>query len=330
MRRLDGYFDIPSAKRPVDLWINIETPYMPITTTGKQPDITMFIDAIQEAGTQAIKRAKSKARVPRDKQQYQNRVIINNLEAGAALAGGNGEHRYSQRQLFYAIRGPFAQVFGQDPAWKFFCKVLTDYEASDGDIPGMTRDPRGIIYHPHIGQEIPLGTIYVEKYRRPEWLFSKVLYCEKEGFFPILRALKWPERNDCALMTSKGFATRAARDLIDYLAKTDEECTFFCIHDADASGTMIYQSLQEETKARGARKVKIINLGLEPAEGRAMGLQDENVEKDDRKSELAVAEYVPETDKRWLQRKRIELNAMTTPQFLEWLDRKFEPYCAAR
>ena len=29
---------------------------------------------------------------------------------------------------------------------------------------------------------------------------------------------------------------------------------------------MIYQTLQEETKARGARKIKIINLGLEPWE----------------------------------------------------------------
>ena len=40
----------------------------------------------------------------------------------------------------------------------------------------------------------------------------------------------------------------------------------FCVHDADAYGTMIYQTLQEETKARGARKIKIVNLGLEPWE----------------------------------------------------------------
>ena len=42
---------------------------------------------------------------------------------------------------------------------------------------------------------------------------------------------------------------------------------------------MIYQTLQEETKARGARKIKIVNLGLEPWEAIAMGLEVETVEE---------------------------------------------------
>src|SRR3954451_2010671 len=92
------------------------------------------------------------------------------------------------------------------------------------------------------------------------WTFNKILYCEKEGFFPILKDARWPERHDCALMTSKGFASRAARDVLDLLGETDEELWFYCIHDADASGTMIYQALQEGTQARPGRKVHIINL----------------------------------------------------------------------
>ena len=67
-------------------------------------------------------------------------------------------------------------------------------------------------------------------------------------------------------MSSKGFSTRAARDLIDMLAEHDEPIEVFCVHDADASGGMIYQTLQEATKARDARKIEIINLGLEPWE----------------------------------------------------------------
>jgi hypothetical protein len=189
----------------------------------------------------------------------------------------------------------------------------------------MYRDPRGTIYHPHLGTEIPLGTLYGKDYKRPPWLFRNVLYCEKEGFFPILRAVKWPERNDCALMTSKGFSSRAARDFIDLLVRTQEACQFFCIHDADAAGTMIYQTLQEATKARAARTVKIINLGLEPAEARDMGLQVERVIRK-KKKEQPVARYVPPNDRLWLQSNRIELNAMTTREFLAWLDRKFAPY----
>ena len=91
-----------------------------------------------------------------------------------------------------------------------------------------------------------------------------MVYIEKEGANEALKEVRWSERHDCAIMSSKGFSTRAARDLIDKLAEHDEPVTVFCVHDADAYGTMIYQTLQEATKARGARKIKIINLGLEP------------------------------------------------------------------
>src|SRR5882757_6467396 len=95
-------------------------------------------------------------------------------------------------------------------------------------------------------------------------------------------------------MSSKGFSTRAARDLIDKLVEHDEPVEVFCVHDADASGTMIFQTLQEETKARGARKIRIINLGLEPWEAIEMGLEVETLEET--KRQKAVADYVRERD----------------------------------
>lgn len=115
------------------------------------------------------------------------------------------------------------------------------------------------------------------------------------------------------------------RDLVDKVAEHDEPCTIFCVHDADAFGTMIYQKFQEETKARGARKIKIINLGLEPCEAIEAGLQIEEVEESNKAK--AVANYVldrPDGEhwREWLQTHRIELNAMTTPEFIAWLDRK--------
>jgi hypothetical protein len=107
----------------------------------------------------------------------------------------------------------------------------------------------------------------------------------------------------------------------------------FCVHDADAAGTMIHQTFQEATKARGARKIEIVNLGLEPWEAIAMGLEVETVEAGDRRK--PVAQYVldredtaptGETWEEWLQTHRVELNAMTTPQFIEWLDGKMAAY----
>jgi hypothetical protein len=155
-----------------------------------------------------------------------------------------------------------------------------------------------------------------------------LLYIEKEGAQEALKQNRWLDRNDCAVMSSKGFSTRAARDLIDKLVEHDEPVEVFCVHDADASGTMIYQTLQEATKARGACKIKIVNLGLEPWEAVDMGLEVETIEATKRFK--PVADYIRERDghrwERWLQTRRVELNAMTTPQLIQWLDQKMAKF----
>jgi hypothetical protein len=210
-----------------------------------------------------------------------------------------------------------------------FTAIITDYEEEFGEIEGMYREPRGSITHPHRDETITLGTLMVEEYERPEWTFNKLMYVEKEGANEALKAVRWPEQHDCAVMSSKGFSTRAARDLIDKLAEHDEPITVFCAHDADASGTMIYQTLQEATKARDARKIQIVNIGLEPWEAVEMGLEVETVEKGKRRK--PVADYVLEREdsspagdtwEDWLQTHRVELNAMTTPQLIAWLNAK--------
>jgi hypothetical protein len=222
---------------------------------------------------------------------------------------------------------PFVQeALGAELEYNYFCSLLTDYEQEQGNIPLMTRDARGAIYHPHTGEEIQLGTVAAEDYERPAWTFNKILYSEKEGLFSMLRSVDWPERHDCALVTSKGFASRAVRDVLDHLAESGEPVTIFCIHDADAYGTMIYQALQEETRARPGRAVQIINLGLEPDEALAMGLPVEQLSQKDRQKRHPVARYVDPAWAAWLQTQRVELNAMTAPQFLLWLDRKMVPY----
>jgi hypothetical protein len=140
------------------------------------------------------------------------------------------------------------------------------------------------------GEDIPLGTLTVEEYERPIWTYDKLVYVEKEGFSEALKADGWPERHDCALMSSKGFTTRAVRDLVDKLATHDEPVTVFCVHDADAYGTMIYQTFQDATKARSGRKIDIVNLGLEPCEAVDARLEIETVPQGDQRK--AVADYV--------------------------------------
>lgn len=304
------------------LWLNILTPYMPITTDGKEPNLGPFEAAIAEVVGKAINRAKRNVRGGR-KARTEKQIVFESLNAAINKASGGDEYRFSLRQLFYAVRPYILEELNKESGYGYFAQLITLYENLHGDIPGLYRDERGTLYHPHTGEALPLGTLTVEQYWRPEWTFNKILYSEKEGFFEILKSAQWPERHDCALLTSKGFATRAVRDVVDFLGRTNEELLFFCIHDADGYGTRIYQSLQEATRARPERKVRIVNLGLEPWEGQEMGLQVEVISS---KKRVPVGDYIPAIWEKWLQTHRIELNAMDTPQFLEWLDLKMKLY----
>lgn len=312
------------APKDVQLWINITTPFMPITSDGKAPDLSILVDDILDAAKIAARRATRLARIAGEPAENKKSVINALIPDALQKASGNGSYRYSIRQLYYAVRPGYLAKFKEEPDYNYFCAVVTEFEAEQAsDLPGIYRDPRGVLYHPHSGEHIPLGTVNVEEYARPSWTFNKVLYCEKEGFISILVEAKWPERHDCALMTGKGYASRAARDLIDFLAASDEPISVFCIHDADGPGTMIYESLQRETAARGARKIEIVNLGLDPEQALAMGLEPEPVTAKDK---IPVAPYLADEWRTWLQTQRVELNAMTTPQFLEWLDAQMAPY----
>lgn len=327
---LSHYVAVP--KTPVALFINVTTPYMPITTDGKEPNLKPYLAPLSQAIALAAKKCKVSVRsASRGLASTQKDYIETCIDRAMDKASGNGKYRYSLRQLYYGVRpyllDAFADVEGFKFDYNYFCSCVTQIESDRGhDMPGMYRDARGMLYHPHTRQEIALGTLGVEQYARPAWTFNKILFIEKGGLVSILREDNWPERNDCALMTTQGFASRAARDVIDLIGDTDEDIYFFCLHDADASGTKIYESLIEETKARGARRVHVVNLGLEPEEAVAMGLQVEVFREEYSGKKLPVANYVSSYWTRWLQWQRVELNAMTTPEFIQWLDGKMAEY----
>jgi hypothetical protein len=322
------------AQAPVDaqftVVVNIMTPYMPITSDGKAPNLEPFLAAIRTAAEKAVRKAH---RPTAGERVSQKDIVLDNLDDAIATVSGEEGYRFNPRQILYVVRPIVRDEIGEELKEGNFNAIITDYEAEHGEIPLMYREPRGSIYHPHIGETITLGTLTVESYERPIWTFNKVVYIEKEGFSEALKEVRWAERHDCMLMSSKGFTTRAVKDLVDKLAEHDEPVTVFCVHDADGHGTTIYETFQEATKARGARKIKIINLGLEPWEAIAMGLEVEDIER--LKKRRPVANYVRERDdlapdgdewEEWLQTHRIELNAMTTPQFIAWLDAKMAAY----
>src|SRR5215831_3719200 len=281
--------NIAQAPREVQflIAINITTPYMPITSDGKEPNLEPFLPAIVTATGKAVRKAHRPTAGGRVSQKD---IVLDNLDDAIAIVSGDGEFRFNERQVLYVIRKIVHDEIDETLTTANFKAIITDYEDEHGEIPLMYREPRGSIYHPHIGETIMLGTLMVEDYERPPWLYNKIVYIEKEGFAEALKEVRWAERHDCMPMSSKGFSTRAARDLIDKLAEHDEPVDVFCVHDADAHGTTIYETFQEATKARGARKIKIINLGLEPWEAIETGLEVEEIEP--AKKRRPVADYV--------------------------------------
>jgi hypothetical protein len=319
--------DVKTGKTGILLHVNIITPFMPMTSDGKEPALGMFREHFQVVIEKVAKRAR-KHQPSQEMKPNIKGVVFVHLARQIAIVSDNRRYRFSWRQVFYRMRPIVKEQLGEDLDWRYFSQTLvTDYENEHGEEPLAYRDPRGTFYEPHAGEEFPLGTLHVEKYRRAAWRFNKALYLEKEGFFEALKSDGWPERHDCALMTSKGQPSRAARDLIDLIGETDEPVQVFCLHDADAAGTLIFQSLQEETRARPRRNVEIVNLGLDPWEALELAergiVEVENVSYE---KEQAAAIYIDERWRRWLQTHRVELNAFTTPQFIAWLDGKMAPY----
>jgi hypothetical protein len=333
-----GYRFKVGRSRDYAFLVNVQCPALLLTTDGKEPDLRPLRKQITAALEKAAKRAANAHRAAKGRHQRRNKkqIILGALDGAIQTISGSGRHRYSLRQLFYAIRPLLIREFGEEPKYGTFSKVIKGYEDRTGrDLPGIYRDSRGVLYHPHTQEEIPLGTLTVEKYQRPTWTFNKILYSEKEGFFPILKDVLWPERHDCALLTSKGYATRAVCDVLNLMGEVREPITFFCMHDADGPGTMIYESMQAAVNNRpGAGNVRIVNLGLEPGEALKLKLSAEKVERKKGKKggdkAVPVASYVSARWRAWLQSQRVELNAMTTPQFLAWLDRKIAPYHAGK
>lgn len=317
------YLPISKAKAPMNITVGIITSFMPITDEGKEPDLKYVEPVVKNVIKLVAKDAKRGNYTENLQGKSRDTVVaivkreiddlINKVSDGFA-------HRYNPRHLFYPMRDIVNEkLHGGILKWKYFESILTDIENARGnDLPSIYRDLRGTLYHPHLNENIPLGTLNIEKYSRPDWTFNKILYIEKEGFFEILKDLKWPERHDCALLTSKGFATRAARDVIDLLGDTEEEIWFFCTHDADAYGTLIYQSLVEATKARPARKVKVYNLGLEPWEALLKGLRVEDGEKS--KGRKGVAEYIRKVSKSSKDGLDQSIDAGVWDDWLKWFE----------
>ncbi|MBC7106373.1 MAG: ATP-binding protein, partial [Firmicutes bacterium] len=252
-------------------------------------------------------------------------------------ATGGGQYPVSARTLYYQVRPLIQEYTTKELDYNYFSQqLLTEYQEIYGPIEALFYDPRGYLYEPHTGRAVALGTREVESYDFPAWVFDKILYVEKKGLWPVLQAAKLAERYDMAVVAAEGYATQAARVLFRR-ADQDRDYRLFVLHDADPYGYNIARTLREETRRMKGYRVDVVDAGLKLEEAIEMGLQAEEFTRQ-QDIPQGVKEDLTELEEEWfIGRKvgkkswvcrRIELNAMSAPQLISYIEAKLAEHGA--
>ena len=256
-------------------------------------------------------------------------IVFHVLPESISFATGNGRYPVSAHNLYYAVRKMIQKYTSAKLKPEYFSQtLLTEYQEIYGKIENLYYDPRGVLYEPHTGRVVLLGTREVKQYDFPEWVYDKILFVEKKGLWPVLQVAQIAERYDMAIIASEGFATEAARNILERADK-GRNYSLFALHDADPSGYNIARTLREETRRMRGYHVDVIDLGLKIEDALEMGLQCETfnrknalpkmLELNDLELEHFQGRRV--SDEAWIC-KRVELNAMSAPQLVEYIERK--------
>jgi hypothetical protein len=258
------------------------------------------------------------------------------MEEAYAYSTGDEALPTSVRDLYYAVRNRIER-FGYDAdelAYNDFSqRILTDYRQKVRELPNVFYDPRGVLHEPHGGSEVRLGTKSVAEYALPEYKFDKILYIEKKGRVEILKAAQIPEKHDMALIGGEGFASEAIRKLLENAEEGDFQ--LFVLHDADPYGYNIALTLAEETRRMPGYSVDVIDIGLRLEDALAMGKRPEtftrkrelperlyNILTDVEQEHFVGEEGASSDGKRFWIAKRVELNDLSSPELVEYVEEK--------
>jgi len=284
-------------------------------------------------------------------------ILDSILPAGYLHASGNGEYTVSNRNFYYAVREQLQQATGRPLTQKYFCNtLLRRYMNQNPETYSwkVTADARGTFIIPNTAAEtrIPCGTLQIDGHMdeagkeidsfdvvielEKQWpslaggqRYQAVLYIEKEGFDPMLTEARIAERFDLAILSGKGQSVKADRKLVDHVCRVNGGVPLYIVHDFDKSGFEISQRLTtvsdwaEETDTvlyRFKNEINVTDLGLRLADAEKYELLSEEVEFE---GHFASDSICSEAEKAFLRSgRRVELNAFTAPQFIEWIEDK--------
>ena len=339
-----GVGQVPRAA--YSLTIAITTPVIALINDGKTPDLSPFRALIADAAGPALRRAHRPT-----KRGISIKDAAFSVMADAYLkASANGTLPANARQIMYAARPHILNVAGTrqlNDAY-FTQTLLPAYIEENPETTGhwdVVYDARGHLVEPHTDHSLPLGTLHVRSYlqRRPRHSdtslvstaaglhpttgpgdrYGAVLFIEKEGFEPLLRAATIAERFDIAVMSTKGMSVIAARALVDRLSANGIK--ILVAHDLDLAGIRIFGTLGSDSaryKFTNTPDIRRLGLTLEQAE--AMNLQGElqELQGDHGKLLEGLRRHGATPDELMFIAggQRVELNAMASDQFIAWLE----------
>jgi hypothetical protein len=271
------------------------------------------------------------------------------MKAAYLAASANGTLPANARQVMYAARPKIeALTSNRRLDDQYFCQtLLPDFIEEHGLDWDVVFDARGHFIEPHDGEIVNLGTIGVRDFlkeirpaefesaklksacvntRGPNGNFGAVLFIEKEGFQPLFERVGLAEQHDIAIMSTKGVSVTAARLLVDQMCG-EHDIPLLVLHDFDVAGFTILDTLRRDTRRYQFRNdIRVIDLGLRLADVKEMGLESEAAasSKSDANAIRARLKAAGATAEEceFLVNQRVELNAMTSEQFLGFVNRK--------
>ena len=154
------------------------------------------------------------------------------------------------------------------------------------------------------------------------------MFCEKEGFSPLFKAVNLANRYDLMIVSTKGVSVTAARQLIDTVCG-DHDLPLFVLHDFDVAGFLILGTIQRDTRRyQFSNAVEVIDFGLrladiagleqEPAAATKISpriLRDQLADNGAADAEIDI-----------LINRRVELNAMASDVLVAIIETKLKAY----
>ena len=321
-----------------------------------------IIDAVETATSKWTRQKKSEERHPgniryrtsrmtREPRTTQKEAAWEVMEAAYMAASGNDTLPAMARQIYYQARPKImAMTEDKELAYGYFSQtLLPDYIEEHGVDWNVVYDARGHFEEPHTNRRLGCGTIevgnYLHKMQEPEIVpaefadanidiigpsgnIAGVLFCEKEGFNPLFKAVNLANRYDLMIISTKGVSVTAARQLIDNICG-GHDIPLFTLHDFDLAGFLILGTLQRDTRRyQFSSTIEVIDLGLRLAD--IAGLEREpaaatKVSADIRRGQLAE-NGATDTEIAILLDERVELNAMPSDALIAMIERKLKAY----